>query len=129
MAAQHGAPTLHPVRSVVRLRPLSVQEPRELAFAFSRTKLTIRREILEHEGRADWLADSEYNFDAVLGPEATTSAVYEAAAAEIVPSVLKGINCTLIAYGQTGSGKTHTMLGSAAAAPSASPLTPCMPVT
>ena len=116
MAAQHGAPTLHPVRSVVRLRP---QEPRELAFAFSRTKLTIRREILEHEGRADWLTDSEYNFDAVLGPEATTSAVYEAAAAEIVPSVLKGINCTL-AMGRPARAR-HTMLGSAAAAPSASP--------
>ena len=103
-----------PVRSCVRLRPLSSHERATSAFSVSGTKLSLRREVLEEEGRADWLADSEYNFDAVFGPETSTATVYARAAAEIVPWCVKGVNCTIIAYGQTAAGKTHTMLGAQA---------------
>jgi kinesin family protein 5 len=35
--------------------------------------------------------------------------VYEATAAPIVESVMKGFNGTVMAYGQTGTGKTYTL--------------------
>ena len=35
--------------------------------------------------------------------------VYEATAAPIVDSVMKGFNGTVMAYGQTGTGKTYTL--------------------
>ena len=58
-------------------------------------RLTLRRDVLEREGRSDWLADSEYNFDAVFEPETSTATVYARAAADIVPWVVKGVNCTM----------------------------------
>jgi len=37
--------------------------------------------------------------------------VYELSATDIVSSVVKGYNGTVMCYGQTGSGKTYSMLG------------------
>lgn len=48
--------------------------------------------------------------DAVLH-NASQEATYEMAAAELVESVLQGVNCTLLCYGQSGSGKTYTLFG------------------
>ena len=70
---------------------------------------------LKADGRAVWLADSEYVFDAAFAPEVETTDVYEAAASDIASAVLAGCSCTLIAFGQTASGKTFTMLGGAGA--------------
>ena len=101
------------MRSCVRLRPLSRQDG-DAAWSITGKRLSLRRDVLEREGRAEWLANSEYAFDAVFSQEVSTATVYARAAAEVVPWVLKGVNCTVIAYGQTASGKTFTMLGSAA---------------
>ena len=70
-------PASSPVRSCVRLRPLSADERADgvgSAWVVNGGKrLGLRREVLEHEGRADYLADSEYAFDAVFGPSASTA--------------------------------------------------------
>ena len=42
---------------------------------------------------------------------ATQDDVYDTSSAEIVQSVVKGYNGSIMCYGQTGSGKTYTMLG------------------
>ena len=42
---------------------------------------------------------------------ATQDDVYDLAASEIVSSVVKGYNGTVMCYGQTGAGKTYSMLG------------------
>ena len=98
-----------PVRSCVRLRPLTMQERQShvgVAFTLSGKRLALRRDMLQHAGRADWLADAEYAFDAVFGPDTTNAHVFEHTAAQLVPTVLGGVSCSLVAYGQTGSGKT-----------------------
>ena len=95
-----------PLRACVRLRPLTEQEPRETAFVVKDTsRLVVRRDVLQREGRADWHAEMEYAFDAVFGPDVSTAEVYTRAAADIVPWVLRGIHCTILAFGQTASGK------------------------
>lgn len=51
------------------------------------------------------------SFDAILGPSATQSDVYNILKS-CTSSVLDGFNTTIFAYGQTGSGKTFSMYGS-----------------
>ncbi|ETV82574.1 hypothetical protein H257_05169 [Aphanomyces astaci] len=53
----------------------------------------------------------EFGFDRCFADDCSQEAVYEAAAKDLVLSVLDGYNATIMAYGQTGSGKTHTMVG------------------
>jgi Tfp pilus assembly pilus retraction ATPase PilT len=52
----------------------------------------------------------QFNFTRVLD-ERDQPDVYNVCAKSMVPTVLDGINCTIMAYGQTGSGKTFTMTG------------------
>lgn len=106
------------VRSCVRLRP---DDSPSSAFVIEANRLSVQREVLAAEGRADWLADSSFAFHDVFSADACTEEVYKHAAADVLPNaVLRGIHCTLLAYGQTSSGKTYTMLGDAAAATSSS---------
>lgn len=54
----------------------------------------------------------KFDFDAVLGMEATQQQVYNTVVGDkILSDVFRGINFTIIAYGQTCSGKSHTMQG------------------
>jgi len=76
----------------------------------------LHTELREKHGRHDYLKENHcreraYTFDAVFGPCATNSVLFEKLAAPLVPQVLAGKNSTCFAYGMTGSGKTHTMLG------------------
>ena len=107
-----------PMRSCARLRPLTPDEkPDGSAWVVTGgARLGLRRDVLERDGRANWLADSEFAVDVVFGPETSTDEVYAKAAADVVPPVLRGMNSTLVAYGQTASGKTYTMIGSSCAA-------------
>ncbi|KAL1529940.1 hypothetical protein AB1Y20_000868 [Prymnesium parvum] len=106
------------LRSCVRVRPLSSEEEADgerSAWAVRGSSLRLLPKELQADGRAGWLADSEYSFDAAFGPEMGTHAVYAAAAGDVASTILSGTSCTLIAFGQTASGKTYTMLGSTAA--------------
>jgi hypothetical protein len=107
--------------SCVRVRPLLAAERSAGQAEVWRTAaddsggggVSLERAALEREGRAEWLADTAFTYDHVFGPEASTAEVFATVAAPLVPSVLDGVNCTLVAYGQTASGKTTTMLGCA----------------
>ena len=104
------------IRSCVRVRPLSAAEKaagqRSVWVVHEGTSLRLLPKELQADGRAVWLADSEYGFDAAFGPEVETAEVHASAAGDIGSTVLAGTSCTLIAFGQTGSGKTYTMTGS-----------------
>lgn len=52
-----------------------------------------------------------FTFDGVLGPHTSQEGVYDAAARDVVESVLQGYNGTVLAYGQTGAGKTYSITG------------------
>ena len=96
------------------MRPLLTAEARSghvEAWHTDGASLRLDRDRLVSGGRGEWLADATHSFDHVFGPEADARAVYDAAAARLVPGVVGGTSCTLIAYGQTSSGKTTTMLG------------------
>ena len=96
------------------MRPLLTAEARSghvEAWHTDGASLRLDRDRLVSGGRGEWLADATHSFDHVFGPEADARAVYDAAAARLVPGVVGGMSCTLIAYGQTSSGKTTTMLG------------------
>eukprot|EP00736_Rhodelphis_marinus_P013962 Rmarinus@m.10756 len=54
--------------------------------------------------------DWQFRYDGILH-NASQDQVYESVAFDIVDSVLKGYNGTMLAYGQTGAGKTFTMSG------------------
>lgn len=56
-----------------------------------------------------------FSFDGLLGASASQQEVYETCVAPLVPSVLDGVNATVLAFGQTGSGKTYTVLGAGGA--------------
>jgi Kinesin motor domain len=51
-----------------------------------------------------------YEYDSVLGEEATQAQVY-AEVRELIQSAHDGFNVCVFCYGQTGSGKTYTMRG------------------
>ena len=104
-----------PIRSCVRLRPLAASE--SSAFALNGNRISVEREALAREGRADWLADSEFQFHSIFGGGVRTEELYVCAVSDVLHRALEsGDNCAVIAYGQTGSGKTFTMLGDASAA-------------
>lgn len=52
-----------------------------------------------------------FDFDRVLGDEASQEESYNRVAKKIVSDVMEGYNGTIMAYGQTGSGKTYTIFG------------------
>jgi len=51
-----------------------------------------------------------FKFDSIL-QDASQEEVFNAAALDVVESVVEGVNGTIFAYGQTGSGKTFTISG------------------
>ncbi|KAJ3412537.1 hypothetical protein HDV05_000618 [Chytridiales sp. JEL 0842] len=52
-----------------------------------------------------------FTFDAVFGPEADQSTVYDSVVRPLISKCLEGYNGCIFAYGQTASGKTYTMTG------------------
>lgn len=54
-------------------------------------------------------SDRTFTFDQVFGIESTQDEVFQGCAKDLVMTVFKGYNATILAYGQTGSGKTYTM--------------------
>ena len=99
------------VRVFVRVRPLSSAERDrgECAALVPSSPSEVR---LNPGGGLRPAADARrFEMDAVFGPEASQSTVFEEVA-PLVRSALDGYHACIFAYGQTGSGKTHTMEGS-----------------
>ncbi|KAH9410732.1 kinesin [Ordospora pajunii] len=84
-----------PIEAYIRIKPGG----RELRY----TKTSV---VADREG-----GDAvEYEFDGVIGPEATQLQVFETFRS-VVPRLMEGYNQTIFCYGSTGAGKTHTMVG------------------
>ena len=62
----------------------------------------------------------------VMDPDYTQQQVYESTAADVVSSLLNGMNGCLLCYGQTGSGKTYTTFGPEGALPQAAQVCNCL---
>ncbi|CAE8625357.1 unnamed protein product [Polarella glacialis] len=87
----------------VRCRPMSEKELSDggsPALKINKSQLS-----LTHKGE-----EQRYNFDYVLGEEASQAEVFEVLGKPQLDKAFQGYNSTIFAYGQTGSGKTHTML-------------------
>jgi len=53
-----------------------------------------------------------YQVDSYFGPEDDTEYIYNYTAANLIPNLVDGFNCSVFCYGPTGTGKTYTMFGS-----------------
>lgn len=84
------------VRVMVRCRPL--MKPKE------RTNCVVINEV----DKCVELADRQFQYDAVFGPESDNEKVYMKSVRQLVESAFQGYNCTVFLYGQTGTGKTYT---------------------
>ena len=101
------------VRVVVRVRPFLGNESTiggQKASASSCITLMEDKKQLELRCSASSREAARHAFDACYGPDSTQEEIYSEVA-DIVDSVLKGINTAVFAYGMTGAGKTHTMQG------------------
>lgn len=101
------------VRVVVRIRPLSGREL-ERGCKESITEMQAEYGVKAESEGPEVLRvneDSWYEFDSVIGHQATQKDVYERSGAykSVTEDIFKGYNVTLLAYGQTGAGKTFTM--------------------
>ncbi|KAJ2820658.1 hypothetical protein FBU31_005150, partial [Coemansia sp. 'formosensis'] len=115
-----------PVKVAVRIRPLVVgSNGEQQAAAGGRGALTSCLEAMaggtiavsgSSSSVVGALADSggsaaqrTFHYDYAFGPDASQSAVYEAAVFPLLQRFVEGYNVTVLAYGQTSSGKTYTM--------------------
>lgn len=77
-------------------------------------KLSLPKEDIGHvngpQTEDDKFTVHEFRVNQVL-QSASQEQIFESCAKDIVQSVMKGYNGTIMAYGQTGAGKTHTMTG------------------
>lgn len=95
------------IRVFARVRPLLDFE----AAKGQAQALSMPDELTVSHAWRDEKKPREYGFDAVFGPDADQSAVFEDTR-HLVQSAVDGYNVCVFAYGQTGSGKTHTIYGS-----------------
>lgn len=84
------------VRVMVRCRPLMKPKERESCLTVDESDKCIE------------LAERQFHFDAVFGPQSDNELVYMKSVRSLVESAFKGYNCTIFLYGQTGTGKTFT---------------------
>lgn len=84
----------------VRVRPLSTKEKLE------NPKICIK---VDERLKMIYIDDRPFTFDLVYGMESGQEDIFEGCARNLVLTVFKGYNATILAYGQTGSGKTFTM--------------------
>ncbi|KAI5723986.1 hypothetical protein M8J76_013845 [Diaphorina citri] len=97
----------------VRIRPLPAGETERCLHQLDRERIVVEEVEREKEKhlRSKRPTEKQFNYDIVLGEDATQDDVYQATTKNLVRDVLLGYNGTVFAYGATGSGKTHTMVG------------------
>src|SRR5574343_1164878 len=84
----------------VRVRPLSNKEIME------GSKVIIK---VDERLKLITIEDRPFTFDQVFGLDCSQEQIFKGCAENLVHTVFKGYNATILAYGQTGSGKTFTM--------------------
>jgi hypothetical protein len=108
---QAGEPEDERVNVVVRIRPQLRQD--EGGADNMSLQVDLARDMVwalpPDEDAARGKLPRQFVFDRVIPPDGQQEAVYEAAAARIVRSVLAGFTGCVMCYGQTGAGKTHTL--------------------
>ncbi|RYH17605.1 hypothetical protein EON65_28345 [archaeon] len=90
------------VKVLVRVRPLNNKEQLDINNAELAVAITSSNSLSVTS--VDQKKSFQCSYDAVLGPYATQSQVYDKVK-ECTMAVMNGINATIFAYGQTGSGK------------------------
>eukprot|EP01031_Cornospumella_fuschlensis_P027528 gene27527-33250_t len=108
MIANDPLPSSESVKVLVRVRPLNNKEQLDINNAELAVAITSSNSLSVTS--IDQKKSFQCSYDAVLGPYATQSQVYDKVK-ECTMAVMNGINATIFAYGQTGSGKTHSMYG------------------
>ena len=94
------------IRVFLRVRPLSRRERDD-----GETAALVPHGGLEARlSRPSLSGSRSFAMDAVFGPDASQSDVFEEVA-PLIRSAMDGYDACIFAYGQTGSGKTHTMEG------------------
>ena len=89
---------------LVRVRPLNNKEQLDINNAELAVAITSSNSLSVTS--IDQKKSFQCSYDAVLGPYATQSQVYDKVK-ECTMAVMNGINATIFAYGQTGSGKVR----------------------
>eukprot|EP00897_Mesotaenium_endlicherianum_P005553 jgi/Mesen1/5025/ME000025S04423 len=97
------------VRVTIRVRPPTPAEAKNDVGTPAMEISPDNDRVIIHPYRLGMIEPAEFQFDAVLPPEAGQGDVYNVAARPIVRDVLNGYNGTIMAYGQTGAGKTYTL--------------------
>ena len=96
----HMANKTEPIRVCVRVRPDSKAASNFIHTRENPPTITLGR-------------NSNYKFDAVLGPSSSNLDLFQTCGLSIVQGLFDGRNGCVFAHGLTGSGKTHSMLGQA----------------
>lgn len=103
----------------VRVRPLIEREIRageeEVVQINDESKLiTILEPMISSTVDSAAYSKHSFTFDQVFGPNVSQAQVYNQQCKQIIESVFRGFNATILAYGQTGTGKSFTISGTRA---------------
>lgn len=101
----------------IRARPLNAEEiEQDLKIVVNpgleRGSLSLDSDPRTHDSLAvKHYTAKNYQLDSYFGPEDDTNYIYGSTAANLVPHLMEGFNCSVFCYGPTGTGKTFTMFG------------------
>ena len=98
------------VKVLIRTRPTDQFAVRNLKVDCNSGVFDVQIDKKDEGAVNNRLDNWKFKFQHILH-NATQDDVYDLSSAEIVQSVVKGYNGSIMCYGQTGSGKTYTMLG------------------
>eukprot|EP00397_Hematodinium_sp_SG-2012_P021487 GEMP01022200.1.p1 GENE.GEMP01022200.1~~GEMP01022200.1.p1 ORF type:complete len:717 (+),score=173.24 GEMP01022200.1:125-2275(+) len=102
------------VRVLVRVRPTNEYSAHNFVFNEDSDSIDLRRTSQGEKDGVNHQQDKWHFKINKLLVNASQETVFEAAALDVIASVLEGYNGTLMCYGQTGAGKTFTLTGGAA---------------
>jgi kinesin family protein 18/19 len=101
-----------PFNVVVRLRPLVVDETRDLRSTLRSKILHVAQNVVTLKATRDFgCKEFSFIFDHIFPEDTSNEAVYQQALRPLILNVFEGYNATCFAYGMTGAGKTYTVLG------------------
>jgi kinesin family protein 18/19 len=101
-----------PFNVVLRLRPLVVDETRDLRSTLRSKILHVAQNVVTLKATRDFgCKEFSFIYDHIFPEDASNEAVYQQALRPLILNVFEGYNATCFAYGMTGAGKTYTVHG------------------